>query len=180
MTIKDFTPGQTVYALSRVREKITHHTIRRYMVISVGRKYVKVAPADFPDLTTEFYKLEEDAEYLTERKDWGNPMRLFLTEAAANDDIEADMLRSWFRKATEHYRIEEYTLEQLRAVKRILEAKERTVQFHPSAKRILLRLHEAGGCDAQDDYSKGWDEAITEAIRIVETETGIKIGEVLD
>ena len=34
------------------------------------------------------------------------------------------------------------------------------------AKRILLRLHEAGGCDAQDDYSKGWDEAITEAIKI--------------
>lgn len=49
-----------------------------------------------------------------------------------------------------------------------------------AAKRILLRLHEAGGCDAQDDYSKGWDKAITEAIRIVETETGIKIGEVLD
>ncbi|MCX4340019.1 MAG: hypothetical protein OSJ72_10280 [Lachnospiraceae bacterium] len=48
------------------------------------------------------------------------------------------------------------------------------------AKRILLRLHEAGGCDAQDDYSKGWDEAITEAIKIVEEETGIRIEEVLD
>jgi len=48
------------------------------------------------------------------------------------------------------------------------------------AKRILLQLHEAGGCDAQDDYSKGWDEAITEAIRIVEKETGIRIEEVLD
>ena len=44
------------------------------------------------------------------------------------------------------------------------------------AKRILLRLHEAGGCDAQDDYSKGWDEAI----KIVEEETGIRIEEVLD
>ena len=48
------------------------------------------------------------------------------------------------------------------------------------AKRILLRLHEVGGCDAQDDYSKGWDEAITEAIKIVEEETGIRIEEVLD
>ena len=48
------------------------------------------------------------------------------------------------------------------------------------AKRILLRLHAAGGCDAQDDYSKGWDEAITEAIKIVEEETGIRIEEVLD
>ena len=48
------------------------------------------------------------------------------------------------------------------------------------ATRILLRLHEAGGRDAQDDYSKGWDEAITEAIKIVEEETGIRIEEVLD
>lgn len=47
-------------------------------------------------------------------------------------------------------------------------------------KNILLRLHNAGGCDAQDDYSKGWDEAITEAIRIVEEETGTRIEEVLD
>lgn len=121
MTIKDFKPGETVYALSWEKGHTTHHTIRRYMVISVGRKYVKVAPADFPNLTTEFYKPEGEAEYLTERKDWGNPMRLFLTEAAANDDIETDKLRSWFRKAAEHYRIEEYTLEQLRAVRKILE-----------------------------------------------------------
>lgn len=47
-------------------------------------------------------------------------------------------------------------------------------------KNILLRLHNAGGCDAQDDRSKGWDEAITEAIRIVEEETGTRIEEVLD
>ncbi len=49
-----------------------------------------------------------------------------------------------------------------------------------TAKRILLRLHDAGGCDARDDHSKGWDEAITEAIRIVEEETGTRIGEALD
>lgn len=121
MKINDFKPGQIVYALSRERGRTTHHTIRRYTVISVGRKYVKVAPIDFPNLTTEFYKPEGDTEYLEEKKDWGNPMRLFLTEAAVNDDIEADVLRNWFRKAAEHYRIEKYTLEQLRAVKSILE-----------------------------------------------------------
>jgi hypothetical protein len=47
-------------------------------------------------------------------------------------------------------------------------------------RHILFQLHSVGGCGAQDDYSKGWDEAITEAIRIVEKETGIGIGEVLD
>lgn len=49
-----------------------------------------------------------------------------------------------------------------------------------TAKCILSRLHEAGGCGAQDEYAQGWDEAITEAIRIVEEETGTKIEEVLD
>lgn len=49
-----------------------------------------------------------------------------------------------------------------------------------TARHILLRLHEAGGCGAQDDYAEGWDEAITEAIRIVEEETGTRIEEVLD
>lgn len=48
------------------------------------------------------------------------------------------------------------------------------------AGRILLRLHDAGGCDAQDDRSKGWDEAITEAIRIIEEETGLGIEQVLE
>lgn len=48
------------------------------------------------------------------------------------------------------------------------------------ARRILLRLHEAGGCGAQDGYAEGWDEAITEAIRIVEEETGTRIEEVLE
>lgn len=48
------------------------------------------------------------------------------------------------------------------------------------AKSILLRLHNAGGCDAKDERSKGWDEAITEAIRIVEEETGMRTEEVLD
>lgn len=47
-------------------------------------------------------------------------------------------------------------------------------------KNTLLRLHNVGGCGAQDDYAKGWDEAITEAIRIVEEETGVRIEEVLD
>ena len=47
-------------------------------------------------------------------------------------------------------------------------------------KNILLRLHQTGGCGATDEYSKGWDDAITEAIRIVEEELGVSISEVLD
>lgn len=120
MTIKDFIPGQTVYLLTRTRGRTTEHFIKRYKVISVGRKYVKAAP-EGSQHTEEFYLRESTDKYLTENITWREQTKLFLTEAAVNDDIELDMLRSWFRKATEHYRIEEYTLEQLRGVKEILE-----------------------------------------------------------
>lgn len=50
---------------------------------------------------------------------------------------------------------------------------------HKIAKEILLRLHNTGGCGAKEAYVKGWDEAITEAIRIVEDSSGVSIEEVI-
>lgn len=38
---------------------------------------------------------------------------------------------------------------------------------------IRNRLYDLGGCDGFDEYSKGWDDAITEAIQIVEEYTDI-------
>lgn len=123
MTIKDFKPGQEVYALTRTRGRLTEHFIKRYTVLSVGRKYVKAAPlgSKFP---VEFYKQEETDEYLTENKDWGDRMRLFLTEEGAMEDIERDMLKTWLRRAADGNKVERYTLEQLRAVKEILEGQD--------------------------------------------------------
>lgn len=120
MTIKDFKPGQTVYALSRTRGRTTEHFIERYTVLSVGRKYVKAAPEESQH-PEEFYLHGEMDEYLTENVTWRERKKLFLTEIAVNDDIEKDMLRSWLRKATEGYKIDDYTLNQLRAVREILE-----------------------------------------------------------
>lgn len=51
---------------------------------------------------------------------------------------------------------------------------------HQKIGRILLGLHNIGGCDAQNDYAKGWDDSITEAIKTVEKESGTRIEEVLD
>ena len=45
---------------------------------------------------------------------------------------------------------------------------------------ILKRIHEAGGADATDGWSQGWDAAIDEAIRIVEDATGISVAEAID
>ncbi len=40
---------------------------------------------------------------------------------------------------------------------------------------ILRELHKAGGGDVDDDYSKVWNEAINEAVRIVERVTKISM-----
>ena len=47
-------------------------------------------------------------------------------------------------------------------------------------KKSAKKIHEAGGCDAQDDYSRGWDAGITEALDILLSATGYTIEDVLD
>lgn len=122
MTIKDFKPGQTVFALSTTRGRTVHHTIRKYVVKSVGRKYVKVSTEEHPALTIEFSSNNVTADqYLIENKDWGDRMKLFPSLQAANDEIERGELKLWLRGATEPNKIQCYTLEQLRAVRKILE-----------------------------------------------------------
>lgn len=47
-------------------------------------------------------------------------------------------------------------------------------------KEAAKKIHEAGGGNAQDDYSRGWDAAIAEALNILLTSTGYTIEEVLE
>ena len=46
-------------------------------------------------------------------------------------------------------------------------------------KRIGRKLHEIGGCDAEDDYSRGYDDAITLALNILLEETGYDIEDII-
>lgn len=48
-----------------------------------------------------------------------------------------------------------------------------------NALEILRELHKAGGTDAADDFSKGWDEGISEAIRIVEKVTRMSVDDAI-
>ena len=47
-------------------------------------------------------------------------------------------------------------------------------------KRIAKKIHEAGGCDAKDEYSRGYDAAIAVALDIILEETGFVIEAILD
>lgn len=49
-----------------------------------------------------------------------------------------------------------------------------------SVKKAAKRIHEAGGCDATDEYGKGYDDAVTLALDILLEETGYVIEDILD
>ena len=47
-------------------------------------------------------------------------------------------------------------------------------------KEIILAIHEIGGCDAKDDYTKGYDDGITAALNKIEEITGISVESVIE
>lgn len=117
MTLKDFKPGQTAYVLSERRGMATRYSIEECTVVSVGQEYVKTQ-------SKEFRKDDVTDEYLTENIDWGYREKLFLTKEAVNDYIEKTELQHWFNMATSWPKILNYSLSQLRAIKKILEGEE--------------------------------------------------------
>lgn len=122
MNIKDYIPGREVYALCVKFDRSKNYEIKKYIVRSVGRKYVKASPENFTNLIVDFYKPEQiNDDYLVENKDWGNPMKLFASRQAAEDEIERDELKRWFVKEASAYpNVQNYTLEQLRKVRDVL------------------------------------------------------------
>lgn len=49
-----------------------------------------------------------------------------------------------------------------------------------SVKKAAKRIHEAGGCDATDEYGRGYDDAVTLELEILLEETGYVIEDILD
>ena len=47
-------------------------------------------------------------------------------------------------------------------------------------KRATKRINDAGGCDVKDEYSKGYDDAITLVLNIFLEETGYVLEDALD
>ena len=121
MTIKDFKQGNTAYSLRESYNAGAKYRIDEYVVISVGRKYVKASPKGILNYPREFYLDNIADEYLYENKDWGYREMLFLTKEAAEGYIEKEALLLWFRNTTYILRDDKYSLEQLREVKKILE-----------------------------------------------------------
>lgn len=122
LSVKNFKPGQTAYILTRKRGRTQEHFVSQCVVVSVGRKYVKTAKQESSSITSDFYNLRGDDDYLSEACGVSE-RRLFPTQQAALEDIEKDMLKDWISKAAQYSSMEKYTVQQLREVKEILEAK---------------------------------------------------------
>lgn len=118
MEIKDFKVGQTAYIIGDGRRR-GDSKATAVEVVKVGRKYVTVTEAGRQE--TRFCEPVGFTDFLVEDKDWGSPRLLFLTTEAVDEYNELSDLRSWVQEATNWLKVKEYTLAQLRAVKKIIE-----------------------------------------------------------
>lgn len=117
MTIKEFHVGQTVFLMGERRGLKTQYTTTQATVAKVGRKYVTINDA----WGRQFGETSDHRPYLREHKDNGTPLMLFHSQEAVDTYIEHEELKKWVREAADWSKIDRYSLEQLREVKRILE-----------------------------------------------------------
>jgi len=123
MQLKDFEKGKTAFAVQLDRRN-GGAKIEPFIVHSVGRKYLKATPCglgDSPSWERDFVVNENYPDCLIENHSFMDAYFLYPTEAQANAAIEAEMLRRWLREAVEYGKMKKYSLDQLRAVKAILE-----------------------------------------------------------
>lgn len=117
--VKDFSVGQPAYMLvANQQGKYLEQPIECF-VTKIGRKYVTV---DYRDWNLQFGKPDysDTACYLDERTEIGHRRRLFPSKKTAEEYREGESLRPWFREAIAYNKLNAYSMDQLRAVKRIL------------------------------------------------------------
>lgn len=118
MTIKDFKVGQTVYVLGDGGRERNKCLVTAAEVVKVGRKYVTISGS----WGMQFKETSTSRPYLVEVKEYGAPRLLFPSSEALDEYREREELKMWVRMASDWGKIDRYTLAQLRAVKKILEA----------------------------------------------------------
>lgn len=121
MNIKDFKVGQTAYLMNFHDRQLNENTttIDEVSVVSVGKKYVKAKYQN--NCEKSFYQRDENDDYLVEKVMCGNENYLFLSLTAADEYKERKELSRWISNKTQYMRGTQYSIEQLREIKRILE-----------------------------------------------------------
>ncbi len=122
MTIKDFALGQIAYIMGDYRTQQKRFNTQEAKVAKIGRKYVTIKALGGWDM--QFESTAESRPYLVEHTEIGAPRLLFPSKEAVDEYREREELKTWVRTAAGWDKIDRYTLDQLRAVKMILEEHE--------------------------------------------------------
>lgn len=124
MDIKQFTVGQTAYLIGEGNRKEKERGYTEVKVVKVGRTYV-TTQLNSGCWERRFHTGYNDNDpYLIEKVTCGSPCFLFPTIEAFNEYTEYNQLKDKLRRAFEWCNIGKLTLNQLRAVNRILEGDE--------------------------------------------------------
>ena len=114
ITIEDFQKGDIVYILTRNKGRNADSFIKEAEVTCVGRIYVTTGI----NYSTRKY-MNWDADYLYEKVEFGEATLLFKTKEDAQNYLERAELAQWLG-CISIIDAEQYSLEQLRKVKEIL------------------------------------------------------------
>lgn len=116
ISIKDFKVGETAYLLTgnRTRE------LRPVTILKVGKKYVTVREVY---LERKYGEEDYSPDALVEKTEFGSADLLFVSEQAYKDYLEKLELEKWLQNTVARYGRLNFSLEQLRKVKAILEKK---------------------------------------------------------
>lgn len=120
LSIKDFKQGQPAYILTIGRGRTPNVSIEKCVVVSVGRKYVRVGKSLEDRFLTEYCNLRGYDDYYSPKETWGDTKRLFPTQQQAAESVEKDELKQTIRKRISNQRLEMLTLEQLQKIHDIL------------------------------------------------------------
>ena len=118
MKITEFKVDQTVYVMGDGQGQKNRFQTHEGKVIKIGRKYVTISGA----WGDQFKETPESRPYLIEHTEVGMHRLLFPSSEAVHDYVEREELKTWVREAAGWSKIDRYSLDQLRAVKKILEA----------------------------------------------------------
>ena len=117
MEIKDFKAGDTVLIVGG--ERTNDKSVHKDIIKSVGRKYVHVDGV-WGDTLFGVPEWNPKGKYLIESKDWGTKRKLYRNEKDMMDDEDNEKIRRWLFGSYNCAQSHKYTVEQLRAVRDIL------------------------------------------------------------
>lgn len=121
MKISDFKVGETAYTLIE-EGRMYREDIQEVKILKVGRKYVTVG-----EFKEQYEETGMQSDNFLVKHDGCYPMKmLFMSMKDISDYKEKEELKRWLSDTVVWNEIRKFTLNQLRAVKKILEGKNET------------------------------------------------------